>query len=54
MEFPVRTGNPAKVESACLVIPVFKEGDLLPTASRLDDASFSTAATSTPGWGTCS
>ncbi|WP_300272151.1 leucyl aminopeptidase [Halomonas sp.] len=39
MEFLVRTGNPAKVESACLVIPVFKEGDLLPTASRLDDAS---------------
>lgn len=39
MEFPVRTGNPAKVESACIVIPVFKEEALLPTASRLDDAS---------------
>ncbi|MGM0914368.1 MAG: leucyl aminopeptidase [Pseudomonadota bacterium] len=39
MEFPVRTGNPAKVESACLVIPVFKEQALLPTAARLDDAS---------------
>ncbi|MDY7117768.1 leucyl aminopeptidase [Halomonas sp. SSL-5] len=40
MEFPVRTGNPAKVESACIVVPVFKEEEqLLPTASRLDDAS---------------
>ncbi|MFO7649362.1 leucyl aminopeptidase [Halomonas sp. 3H] len=39
MEFPVQTGNPAKVESPCLVIPVFKDGDLLPAAARLDDAS---------------
>ncbi|MDN3521157.1 leucyl aminopeptidase [Halomonas ramblicola] len=39
MEFPVKTGNPAKIETACLVIPVFKEAELLPTAARLDDAS---------------
>lgn len=39
MEFPVKTGNPAKVETACLVIPVYQEGDLLPAAARLDDAS---------------
>ena len=39
MEFPVQTGNPAKVETACLVLPVFKDGDLLPAAARLDDAS---------------
>ncbi|GHE22921.1 leucyl aminopeptidase [Halomonas urumqiensis] len=39
MEFPVQTGNPAKVETPCLVIPVFEDGDLLPTAERLDDAS---------------
>ncbi|WP_299231900.1 leucyl aminopeptidase [uncultured Halomonas sp.] len=39
MEFPVRTGSPAKVESACIVIPVFKDEALLPTAARLNDAS---------------
>jgi leucyl aminopeptidase len=39
MEFPVKTGNPAKVETACLVIPVYQEGELLPAAARLDDAS---------------
>nr|WP_297459521.1 leucyl aminopeptidase [uncultured Halomonas sp.] len=39
MEFPVLTVNPAKVETACLVVPVFKDGDLLPTAAKLDDAS---------------
>ncbi|QTF93387.1 leucyl aminopeptidase [Halomonas sp. BM-2019] len=39
MEFPVKTGNPAKVETACFVIPVYQEGELLPTAARLDDAS---------------
>ncbi|GHC16093.1 leucyl aminopeptidase [Aidingimonas halophila] len=39
MEFSVQTANPAKVETACLVIPVFKDGDLLPAASKLDDAS---------------
>src|SRR5690554_880312 len=39
MEFPVKTGNPAKVETACLVIPVYQEGALLPAAARLDDAS---------------
>lgn len=39
MEFPVLTVNPAKVETACLAVPVFKDGDLLPTAAKLDDAS---------------
>ncbi|SHF72071.1 leucyl aminopeptidase [Modicisalibacter ilicicola DSM 19980] len=39
MEFPVITVNPAKVETACLVVPVFKDGDLLPVAAKLDDAS---------------
>lgn len=39
MEFPVLTVNPAKVETACFVVPVFKEGDLLPAAAKLDDAS---------------
>ncbi|MFG6176951.1 leucyl aminopeptidase [Halomonas sp. THAF12] len=39
MEFPVQTANPAKAETACLVVPVFKDGDLLPAAAKLDDAS---------------
>ncbi|MCW4153538.1 leucyl aminopeptidase [Halomonas sp. 18H] len=39
MEFPVQTANPAKVETACLVVPVFKDGELLPAAAKLDDAS---------------
>ena len=39
MEFPVLTVNPAKIETACLVVPVFKDGDLLPAADKLDDAS---------------
>lgn len=39
MEFPVITVKPAKVETACLVVPVFKDGELLPTAAKLDDAS---------------
>lgn len=39
MEFSVQTANPAKAETACLVIPIFKGSDLLPTAARLDDAS---------------
>ncbi len=39
MEFPVQTANPAKAEAACLVVPVFKDGDLLPAAAKLDDAS---------------
>ena len=39
MEFPVLTVNPAKVETACLVVPVFTDGDLLPVAAKLDDAS---------------
>ncbi|PMR69251.1 leucyl aminopeptidase [Halomonas heilongjiangensis] len=39
MEFPVQTGNPVKTETACIVVPVFKDGDLLPTAAKLDDAS---------------
>lgn len=39
MEFPVQTANPVKVETACLVIPIFKDGELLPAAARIDDAS---------------
>ncbi|APE30469.1 leucyl aminopeptidase [Halomonas aestuarii] len=39
MEFPVQTANPAKAEMACLVVPVFKDGELLPAAAKLDDAS---------------
>ncbi len=39
MEFPVQTANPAKAETACLVVPVFKDGPLLPTAAKLDDVS---------------
>ncbi len=39
MEFPVQTANPAKIETACFVVPVFKGGDLLPAAAKLDNAS---------------
>jgi leucyl aminopeptidase len=39
MEFPVQTSNPVKAETPCIVVPVFEDGDLLPTAARLDDAS---------------
>ncbi|MGQ7246160.1 leucyl aminopeptidase [Halomonas sp. V046] len=39
MEFPVKTANPVKTETPCLVIPVFKDGDLLPAAAKIDDAS---------------
>ncbi|MBZ5487088.1 leucyl aminopeptidase [Halomonas aquamarina] len=39
MEFSVQTANPAKAETACLVIPLFKDSHLLPTAASLDDAS---------------
>ncbi|SEL59743.1 leucyl aminopeptidase [Halomonas daqiaonensis] len=39
MEFPVQTANPAKAETACLVVPVFKDGELLPAAAKLDDVS---------------
>ncbi|MEQ5856965.1 leucyl aminopeptidase [Halomonas sp. EF61] len=39
MEFPVKTANPVKIETACLVIPVFKDGELTPAAAKLDDAS---------------
>ncbi|MCE8017867.1 leucyl aminopeptidase [Halomonas sp. MCCC 1A17488] len=39
MEFPVQTANPAKAESACIVVPILKDGDLLPAAAKLDDAS---------------
>ncbi|PRY69811.1 leucyl aminopeptidase [Halomonas ventosae] len=39
MEFPVQTANPAKAETACLVVPVFKDGALLPAAAKLDDVS---------------
>ncbi|MDP3534812.1 MAG: leucyl aminopeptidase [Halomonas sp.] len=39
MEFSVQTANPAKAETACLVLPVFKGSDLLPAVAKLDDAS---------------
>ncbi|MDN7130865.1 leucyl aminopeptidase [Halomonas sp. MC140] len=39
MEFSVQTANPAKTETACLVVPVFKGSDLLPSVAKLDDAS---------------
>ncbi|WP_251977311.1 leucyl aminopeptidase [Salinicola avicenniae] len=39
MEFSVLTVNPAKVETACLVVPLFADGDLLSAAAQLDDAS---------------
>ncbi|GAB2729995.1 leucyl aminopeptidase [Halomonas garicola] len=39
MQFSVQTANPAKAETACVVVPVFKDGELLPAAARLDDAS---------------
>jgi len=39
MEFPVQTANPAKAETACLVVPVFKDEKLLPAAAKLDDVS---------------
>ncbi|MCI0510941.1 MULTISPECIES: leucyl aminopeptidase [Chromohalobacter] len=39
MESPVINVNPAKVETACLVVPIFQDGDLLPAADKLDDAS---------------
>jgi len=39
MEFSVLTVNPAKVETACLVVPLFQDGDLLSAAAKLDDAS---------------
>jgi leucyl aminopeptidase len=44
MEFSVQTANPAKIETACLVVPVYKvpdhkSRDLLPAVAKLDDAS---------------
>ncbi|MGO2132545.1 MAG: leucyl aminopeptidase [Halomonas sp.] len=39
MEFPVLTVNPVRVETDCLVVPVFKDSELLPGAAKLDDAS---------------
>ncbi len=39
MEFSVQTANPAKTETACLLVPVYKGSDLLPTVAKLDDAS---------------
>ncbi len=39
MEFSVQTANPAKAETACLVLPVYKDSDLLPAVAKLDDAS---------------
>ena len=39
MEFSVQTTNPAKAETACLVLPVYKGSDLLPAVAKLDDAS---------------
>ncbi len=39
MEFSVHTANPAKAETACLVVPVFSDGELLPAVAKLNDAS---------------
>ncbi|MGO2242612.1 MAG: leucyl aminopeptidase [Halomonas sp.] len=39
MEFSVQTANPAKTETACLLVPVFKGSELLPSVAKLDDAS---------------
>ncbi|WP_286903349.1 leucyl aminopeptidase [Vreelandella sedimenti] len=39
MEFSVQTANPAKAETPCLLVPVYKGGDFLPTVAKLDDAS---------------
>ncbi len=39
MEFPVLTANPARSETDCIIVPVFKDGDLPPASERLDDAS---------------
>ncbi|UYF99307.1 leucyl aminopeptidase [Halomonas sp. GD1P12] len=39
MEFSVQTANPAKAETACLVLPVYKDSELLPCVAKLDDAS---------------
>ncbi|MFC0267275.1 leucyl aminopeptidase [Kushneria aurantia] len=39
MEFPVLTANPARVDTGCIIVPVFKSGDLPPASARLDDAS---------------
>jgi leucyl aminopeptidase len=39
MQFSVQTANPAKAETDCVVVPVFKDGELLPAAAKLDDAS---------------
>nr|WP_273423552.1 leucyl aminopeptidase [Halomonas sp.] len=39
MEFSVQTTNPAKAETACLDLPVYKGSDLLPSVAKLDDAS---------------
>ncbi|WP_447926906.1 leucyl aminopeptidase [Vreelandella sp. EE27] len=39
MEFSVQTANPAKSETACLVLPVYKDSELLPAVAKLDDAS---------------
>ncbi|HAA44617.1 MAG: leucyl aminopeptidase [Halomonas sp. 54_146] len=39
MEFSVQTANPAKTETACLLVPVFKGCALLPNVAKLDDAS---------------
>mgnify|MGYP002530531572 CR=1 FL=1 len=39
MEFSVLTVTPAQVETACLVVPLFQDGDLLSAAAKLDDAS---------------
>ncbi|MCL7929422.1 leucyl aminopeptidase [Halomonas llamarensis] len=39
MEFSVQTANPAKAETACLIVPVFKDSELLPAVAKLDDAS---------------
>ncbi|MCM2129863.1 leucyl aminopeptidase [Larsenimonas rhizosphaerae] len=39
MDFPVLTVNPAKTETDCIIVPVFKDGPLLSATDKLDDAS---------------
>lgn len=39
MDFPILTANPARSETDCIVVPVFRDGELAPAAQRLDDAS---------------
>ena len=39
MEFSIKTGNPEKQKSACVVVGVFEDGSLDSAAARIDKAS---------------